>query len=138
VRDALFQCGCGDGQNLFGQVVVVDRPGHGDRADEQADGVHMMSAETGEPERAQWIANLDEVAALDPAFVVAGHKKVENDNDPKIIAESQQYLRDFSRIAAEETTAADIVARMVERYPDWGNLRTLWHSARTAVARNGS
>jgi len=97
-----------------------------------------MSAETGEPERAQWIANLDEVAALDPAFVVAGHKKVENDNDPKIIAESQQYLRDFSRIAAEETTAADIVARMVERYPDWGNLRTLWHSARTAVARNGS
>ncbi len=101
-------------------------------------GVHMMSAETGEPERAQWIANLDEVAALDPAFVVAGHKKVENDNDPKIIAESQQYLRDFSRIAAEETTAADIVTRMVERYPDWENLRTLWHSARTAVVRNGS
>ena len=101
-------------------------------------GVHMMSAETGEPQRAQWIANLDEVAALDPAFVVAGHKKVENDNDPKIIAESQQYLRDFSRIAAEETTAAGIVTRMVERYPDWENLRTLWHSARTAVARNGS
>ena len=101
-------------------------------------GVHMMSAETGEPERAQWIANLDAVAALDPAFVVAGHKKVENDNDPKIIAESQQYLRDFSRIAAEETTAADIVTRMVERYPDWENLRTLWHSARAAVVRNGS
>jgi glyoxylase-like metal-dependent hydrolase (beta-lactamase superfamily II) len=101
-------------------------------------GVHMMSAETGDPERAQWIANLDEVAALEPAFVVAGHKKVENDNDPKIIAESQQYLRDFSRIAAEETTAAGIVTRMVERYPDWENLRTLWHSARTAVARNGS
>ena len=29
-------------------------------------GVHMMTAETGEPERAQWIANLDAVAALDP------------------------------------------------------------------------
>ena len=47
--------------------------------------VHMMTAEAGEPERAQWIANLDKVAALEPAFVVAGHKKVENDNDPKII-----------------------------------------------------
>jgi len=35
--------------------------------------------------------------------VVAGHKKVENDNGPKIIGESQQYLRDFSRIVAEET-----------------------------------
>jgi glyoxylase-like metal-dependent hydrolase (beta-lactamase superfamily II) len=100
--------------------------------------VHMMTAEAGEPERAQWIANLDEIAALEPTFVVAGHKKVENKNDPKIIAESQQYLRDFSRIVAEETTAASIVARMVERYPDWEDLRTLWHSARSAIARKDS
>jgi glyoxylase-like metal-dependent hydrolase (beta-lactamase superfamily II) len=97
--------------------------------------VHMMTAEAGEPERAQWISNLDEVAALEPTFVVAGHKKVENKNDPKIIGESQQYLRDFSRVAAEETTAAGIVARMVERYPDWDKARTLWHSARSAIAR---
>ena len=101
-------------------------------------GVHMMTAETGEPEREQWIANLDKVAALEPAFVVAGHKKVEHDNDPKIIGESQQYLRDFSRIAAEETTTAGIVARMAERYPDWENRRTLWHSARTVIARKDS
>jgi len=97
--------------------------------------VHMMTAEAGAPERAQWIVNLDEVAALEPTFVVAGHKKVENNNDPKILGESQRYLRDFSRIAAEETTAAGIVARMVERYPDWDNVRTLWHSARSAIAR---
>jgi glyoxylase-like metal-dependent hydrolase (beta-lactamase superfamily II) len=97
--------------------------------------VHMMTAETGEPERALWIANLDAVAGLEPAVVVAGHKQVDNDNDPKIIAESQQYLRDFTRIAAEETTTVGIVARMTERYPDWENLRTLWHSARTAITR---
>jgi hypothetical protein len=60
-------------------------------------GQHPRRAETGERERAQWVANLDAVAALEPSFVVAGHKKVENGNDPKIIAESQQYLRDFSR-----------------------------------------
>jgi glyoxylase-like metal-dependent hydrolase (beta-lactamase superfamily II) len=101
-------------------------------------GVHMMTAEAGEPERAQWIANLDKIAALEPAIVVAGHKKVENNNDPKIIGESQQYLRDFSRIVGEETTAAAIVARMVERYPDWKNGRTLWHSARTAIGRKSS
>ena len=97
--------------------------------------VHMMTAETGEPERAQWIANLDAVAALEPAVVVAGHKQVNNGNDPKIIAESRQYLRDFTRIAAEETTTASIVAQMTDRYPDWENLRTLWHSARTAITR---
>jgi glyoxylase-like metal-dependent hydrolase (beta-lactamase superfamily II) len=101
-------------------------------------GVHMMTAETGEPERAQWITNLDDVAALEPTFVVAGHKKPGSSNDPKIIGESQQYLRDFSRIAAEETTTAGIVARMVERYPNWDNLRTLWHSARSAIARKDS
>lgn len=94
-----------------------------------------MTAEAGERELAQWITNLEAVAALKPAFVVAGHKKVENTNDPKIISESQQYLRDFSRIVSEETTVAGIVARMVERYPDWENLRTLWHSARSAIAR---
>jgi hypothetical protein len=98
----------------------------------------MMTAEAGQPELAEWITNLNAVAALEPNLVVAGHKKVENGNDPKIIGESQQYLRDFSRIAAEETTAAGIVARMVERYPGWENLRTIWHSARTAIKRKGS
>ena len=100
--------------------------------------VHMMTAETGEAERDQWIANLDKVAALEPTFVVAGHKKVQNGNDPKIIAESRQYLRDFTRIAAQETTAAGIVTRITELYPDWENLRTLWYSARTAIARKGN
>ncbi len=100
--------------------------------------VHMMTAETGEAERAQWIANLDAVAALKPTFVVAGHKKVANDNDPKIIAESQQYLRDFSAAVVEETTVDGIVSRMVERYPGWENLRTLWYSTRTAVTRKGA
>jgi hypothetical protein len=66
---------------------------------------------------------------------VAGHKKVENDNDSKIIGESQQYLRDFSRIVDQETTAAGIVAQMLEIYRGWGNLRTLWYSTNAAIAR---
>jgi glyoxylase-like metal-dependent hydrolase (beta-lactamase superfamily II) len=164
VKDALVQRGCDLGQYLLGQVGVVDcsgelegeelrviRIGQADTAESTVlhipslsavvtgdlayNEVHMMTAETGEAERAQWIANLDEVAALEPTFVVAGHKKVENNNDPKIIGESQQYLRNFSEIVAEKTTPAGVVARMVERYPDWENLRTLWHSARTAVDR---
>ena len=97
-----------------------------------------MTAETGEPERDQWIANLEQVAALEPAFVVAGHKKVDNGNDPKIIGESRQYLRNFTQIATEETTTAGIVARMIDRYPDWENLRTLWHTARTAIKEKAS
>lgn len=100
--------------------------------------VHMMTAETGDAERALWITNLDTLAALEPTFVVAGHKKITNDDDPKIIAESQQYLRDFSISVTEEATVDGIVTRMVERYPDWENLRALWYSARTALARKGT
>jgi hypothetical protein len=59
--------------------------------------VHIITAEADEPERAQWVPNLDNVAALEPGIVVAGHKKVDNDNDPKIIGESGQYLRDHHR-----------------------------------------
>jgi glyoxylase-like metal-dependent hydrolase (beta-lactamase superfamily II) len=141
----------GDTIDLEGHKLRVIRIGRADTADSTVlyapslaavvtgdlayNQVHMMTAEAGQAERDQWIANLDELAALHPAIVVAGHKKVDRDNDPAIIAESQQYLRDFSDIVAEEDTAAAIVARMVERYPDWANVRTLWHSARVALTR---
>ncbi|MEU1036673.1 hypothetical protein ABZ402_50440 [Streptomyces mirabilis] len=36
---------------------------------------------------------------------------------------------------AEETTTADIVARMVHLYPGWENRRTLWHLATAAITR---
>jgi hypothetical protein len=100
--------------------------------------VHMMTAETGEPERDQWIANLEQVTALEPAFVVAGHKKVDNGNDPKIIGESRQYLWDFTQIATEETTTAGIVARMIDRSPTGRTSAPLWHSARTAIKQKAS
>ena len=141
----------GDTIDLEGNELLVIRIGQADTAESTVlyvpslaavvtgdlayNQVHMMTVETGEAERDQWIANLDEVAALEPAFVVAGHKKTGNGNDPKIISESQQYLRDFTRIPAGETTTAGIVARMTELYPDRENVRTLWHSARTAIAR---
>jgi hypothetical protein len=81
---------------------------------------------------------LDEVAALEPTCVVAGHKKVANGDDPKIIGESQQFVRDFSRFADQATTPADIVTGMLEIYPDWDDLRTPWYSAKAAIDRKGS
>lgn len=99
--------------------------------------VHMMTAETDESGRQAWVASLDAVAALRPRVVVAGHKRVGAPDGPETIGASQQYLRDFSRIVNEQDTAADIVAAMLERHADRDNPRTLWHSARTAVAKRG-
>jgi glyoxylase-like metal-dependent hydrolase (beta-lactamase superfamily II) len=97
--------------------------------------VHMMTAETDDTGREAWVASLDKVVALDPKIVVAGHKRVGAPDLPENIGASQQYLRDFTRIVNEQDSAADIVAAMLDLHGDRDNPRTLWHSARAAVAK---
>jgi glyoxylase-like metal-dependent hydrolase (beta-lactamase superfamily II) len=101
-------------------------------------GVHMMTAETDDKGRDAWIASLDAVAALNPTIVVAGHKSVGAPDVPESIGASQQYLRDFSRIVNEGGSVQQIVAAMLELHGDRDNPRTLWHSARTAVAKRSA
>lgn len=99
--------------------------------------VHMMTGETDERGREAWIASLDKVAALNPKIVVAGHKSVGAPDLPESIGASQQYLRDFSRIVNEGGSVDDVVAEMLKLHGDRDNPRTLWYSARLAVARRG-
>ena len=64
-----------------------------------------------------------------------GHKRLGAADDPKTIGESQQYLRDFSRVVASEQTVEGIVSAMLELHPDRDNPRVVWHSAREAVKK---
>jgi hypothetical protein len=84
-----------------------------------------MTAETGAPERAQWITNLDEVAALEPPSSPAT-KRVDNNNDPTIIAGIPAISAGFLPDRAEETTVP-------ASWPGWSNAipigRTSAHSA---------
>jgi glyoxylase-like metal-dependent hydrolase (beta-lactamase superfamily II) len=97
--------------------------------------VHMMTAETDTRSRQDWIDNLNQIASLDPQIVVSGHHRVGAPNDPKSIGESQQYLRDFSRVAETEETVEDIVKAMLKLHPDRDNPRVVWHCAREAVKK---
>jgi glyoxylase-like metal-dependent hydrolase (beta-lactamase superfamily II) len=97
--------------------------------------VHMMTAETDAKSRQEWIDNLNQIASLDPQIVVSGHHRVGAPNDPKSIGESQQYLRDFSRVVETEETVEDIVKAMLELHPDRDNPRVVWHCAREAVKK---
>jgi len=97
--------------------------------------VHMMTAETDARSRQDWIDNLNQIAALDPQIVVSGHHRVGAPNDPKSIGESQQYLRDFSRVVETEETVEDIVKAMLALHPDRDNPRVVWHCAREAVKK---
>jgi hypothetical protein len=66
------------------------------------------------------------------ALVIAGHKRPGNDDSPKIIEETRQYIRDFDRLAGTTKTARELYDKMLELYPERVNPLPLWLSARTA------
>jgi glyoxylase-like metal-dependent hydrolase (beta-lactamase superfamily II) len=95
-------------------------------------GIHPYLGETDTQSRLEWISTLDKLEALKPRAVVAGHKVPENDDDPRIIAETRQYLRDFNRLNATTKTARELYDAMLEIYPDRANPGSLWGAANTA------
>ncbi|MFJ6564673.1 hypothetical protein ACIQMV_33415 [Streptomyces sp. NPDC091412] len=96
--------------------------------------VHMMTAFTDDAAREAWIANLDTIAAMNPRTVVSGHKRVGAPDLPETIGQSQQYLRDFTRVAAEQDTVAGIINGMLDLHGDRDNPYTLYLSARLTIA----
>src|SRR5689334_6000583 len=55
-------------------------------------GGHLYLAESNPQTRHEWMAALDTIEALKPRAVIAGHKKPENDDSPRIIEETRQYI----------------------------------------------
>jgi glyoxylase-like metal-dependent hydrolase (beta-lactamase superfamily II) len=93
--------------------------------------VHIFLAESDMKTRREWIAALDKIESLNPRAVIAGHKRPGNDDGPKIIEETRQYIRDFDRVVGETTTARELYERMLELYPDRVNPGgALWLTAR--------
>jgi glyoxylase-like metal-dependent hydrolase (beta-lactamase superfamily II) len=92
-------------------------------------GIHPYLGETDTQSRLEWISTLDKLEALKPKAVVAGHKVPENDDDPRIISETQQYLRDFNRLDAATADAHQLYEAMLELYPDRVNPGSLWGAA---------
>jgi glyoxylase-like metal-dependent hydrolase (beta-lactamase superfamily II) len=95
-------------------------------------GIHPFLGETDTQSRLEWISTLDKLEALKSKAVVAGHKVPENDDDPRIIAETRQYLRDFDRLNEATANARELYDAMLELYPDRANPGSLWGAANTA------
>ena len=94
--------------------------------------VHLYLAESNANTRREWIAALDAIESLKPRTVIAGHKKPENNDSPRIIEETRQYIRDFERLARMTTTARELYDEMLQLYPNRANPGSLWGSARAA------
>jgi glyoxylase-like metal-dependent hydrolase (beta-lactamase superfamily II) len=104
-------------------------------------GIHPYLGETDTQSRLEWISTLDKLEALNPKAVVAGHKVPGNDDDPRIIGETRQYLRDFNRLNAATSTARELYDAMLQIYPDRVNPGSLWGAAniakKQAPSKNG-
>jgi glyoxylase-like metal-dependent hydrolase (beta-lactamase superfamily II) len=101
-------------------------------------GIHPYLGETDTQSRLEWISTLDKLEALKPKAVVAGHKVPENKDDPCIVAETRQYLRDFNRLNTTTTTARQLYDAMLEVYPDRVNPGSLWGAANTAKKQSAT
>jgi len=135
--------------DLEGHEVVVVELGHTDTdyttclhvpsiglvvaGDAAYNDVHLYLAESNAQTRREWIAALDTIESLGPRAVIASHKRPENDDSPRIIEETRQYIRDFDRLAGTTKTAQELYDQMLKLYPTRVNPGwALWSSARAA------
>jgi glyoxylase-like metal-dependent hydrolase (beta-lactamase superfamily II) len=106
----------------IGLIVAGDAAYNGD---------HLHLSESPDRQKRQeWIAALDKMESLKPRSVIAGHKRVGNDDSPRIIGDTRKYIRDFERLAMQTTTARELYDEMLKLYPDWINRGALWSSVR--------
>jgi glyoxylase-like metal-dependent hydrolase (beta-lactamase superfamily II) len=93
-------------------------------------GPHQYLADSTTPQkRKDWISALDKIESFNPRTVIAGHKQPGTDNNPRIIEETRQYIRDFESVAEKTATAKELYEGMLKLYPDRLNPLILWLSA---------
>jgi hypothetical protein len=90
---------------------------------------HMFVGDTTAESRQNWIAALGRLAALNPAFAVAGHKKTGVPDTPDTIESSQRHLVDYDRLITSGQPDEQVYTR--SRYT-----RRWSSSTRTGTARS--
>jgi glyoxylase-like metal-dependent hydrolase (beta-lactamase superfamily II) len=94
-------------------------------------GTHQWLAQTDREKRMQWIASIEQIEALKPKIVVAGHKRPDaRDDDPStILGDTKTYIRDFNQSLSESHSAQELVDKMMVLHGSLGNPYTLWTAA---------
>jgi glyoxylase-like metal-dependent hydrolase (beta-lactamase superfamily II) len=80
-------------------------------------GVYPWTAETTPEARQAWLKTLDELTALAPAVVVAGHKDPKLKDDMTGIVATRSYLKDFDEAVAASKSAEELEGKMKAKYP---------------------
>ena len=113
-----------DGIELEGNKLLAVEVGHTDTDDTTVlhvpsmglvvagdvayNGVHQYLLESAHGGIEAWLVALDEVAALRPRVVVAGHKNEDLPDDPAIIEQTREYLLDELRLLLEKPSPREV------------------------------
>ncbi len=80
--------------------------------------MHVWTADTqSSAERAAWIAQLDEMAALKPELVVPGHMSAGTSVDVSTISFTKNYLQTFEKNLATSKDSTALIQTMKQSYP---------------------
>jgi glyoxylase-like metal-dependent hydrolase (beta-lactamase superfamily II) len=96
-------------------------------------GVHQYVNEGGHGGLHEWLQAIDRVAELRPRNVVAGHKNKDRPDDPAILDETRQYLRDVIRLIDDKPAAREYYDQMTGLYPDRLNPGVVWLGAQALL-----
>lgn len=124
----------GDAVLLEGHIIEVIGPLQGDHIHATAvwvpsikaliagdllyNGMFLWLGEHLEPERKAWRAAIDQLAALSPEIVVAGHKKPGMPDDTSSIAFSRNYLDVFETLVASSKTSTELAMKVRAAFPE--------------------
>jgi len=81
-------------------------------------GVHAWTRETNAAQRKAWNKTLDELAALKPDTVIAGHKDPKQKDDAGAIGATRAYLETFDAAVASSKTSAEAQQKVKAKYPE--------------------
>lgn len=80
--------------------------------------MHVWTADTQTAaERAAWVAQLDEMAALKPELVVPGHMQAGTKVDASAISFTKAYLQTFEKNLAASKNSAELIEATRQSYP---------------------
>jgi len=80
----------------------------------------------------EWIQTLDQIAALHPVIVIAGHQIAGAPTDASTIEFMKDYMQYFDQAVASSKSADELKEKMKSKYPDLG-LETLLNSGSQAA-----
>lgn len=79
-------------------------------------GVHPWTRETNAAARKAWVRTLDDIAALAPTTVIAGHKDPKAKDDLSGVRQTRDYLEAFDAAVASSKTPAEVQQKMKAKY----------------------